>query len=104
MKVREKIPLEIGEVATEVTVSASAAQSLVNTVSGEISTVVSQRQVLELLSRGLTNPEIGDALGIRLGTVKVHVARIFEVLDVTNRAEAVRVFTEAEAGSGDESD
>ena len=63
-----------------------------------------QRQVLELLSRGLTNPEIGDALGIRLGTVKVHVARIFEVLDVTNRAEAVRVFTEAEAGSGDESD
>ncbi len=55
-----------------------------------------QRQVLELLARGLTNPEIGDVLGIRLGTVKVHVARIFEVLDVSNRAEAVRVFTERE--------
>ncbi len=55
-----------------------------------------QRQVLELLAKGLTNPEIGDVLGIRLGTVKVHVARIFEVLDVSNRAEAVRVFTERE--------
>jgi DNA-binding NarL/FixJ family response regulator len=55
-----------------------------------------QRQVLELLARGLTNPEIGDVLDIRLGTVKVHVARIFEVLDVSNRAEAVRVFTERE--------
>lgn len=60
-----------------------------------------QRQVLELLARGLTNPEIGDVLDIRLGTVKVHVARIFEVLDVSNRAEAVRVFTESEARDGD---
>lgn len=47
-----------------------------------------QEEVLELLARGLTNREICGVLGIAEGTVKAHLAAIFEALDVTNRTEA----------------
>ncbi len=53
-----------------------------------------QREVLELVSKGLTNKEICGVLGISEGTVKGHLAALFEVLDVTNRTEAVRVMAE----------
>ena len=53
-----------------------------------------QREVLELVSKGLTNKEICSVLGIAEGTVKGHLATLFEVLDVTNRTEAVRVMAE----------
>lgn len=53
-----------------------------------------QREVLELVSKGLTNKEISGVLGIAEGTVKGHLAALFEVLDVTNRTEAVRVMAE----------
>jgi TolB-like protein len=48
-----------------------------------------QRQVLELLAKGLTNGEIATALGIGLSTVKTHVENLLRALDVTNRTEAV---------------
>ncbi len=47
-----------------------------------------QAEVLRLLARGLTNKEISRVLGIAPGTVKSHVVRIYEALDVTNRTEA----------------
>lgn len=37
-----------------------------------------ERQVLELVARGMKNREIGAELGIRPGTVKVHLKHIFE--------------------------
>jgi DNA-binding NarL/FixJ family response regulator len=37
-----------------------------------------ERQVLELVEQGFKNKEISLALGIRLGTVKVHLRNIFE--------------------------
>lgn len=48
-----------------------------------------QRDVLALLSRGCSNKEIGQKLGVTEGTVKIHVAAIFKVLRVTNRTQAV---------------
>lgn len=53
-----------------------------------------QRSVVALLAKGLTNKEIADVLGIRAGTVKVHVAAILDTLDVSNRTEAVAAVIE----------
>ncbi len=43
-----------------------------------------------LLASGNSNREIGDALGISDGTVKIHVTHLFAKLDVASRAEANR--------------
>lgn len=48
-------------------------------------------EVLRSLTRGRTNHEIGDALGISSKTASVHVSNILRKLDVTGRAEAARV-------------
>jgi DNA-binding NarL/FixJ family response regulator len=47
-----------------------------------------QRQVLALISRGLSNKRIARALGLSEFTVKAHVAAILRVLGVGNRVEA----------------
>jgi DNA-binding NarL/FixJ family response regulator len=44
-----------------------------------------ERQVLELVAQGLKNREIGAELGIRPGTVKVHLKHIFEKTGVRGR-------------------
>lgn len=48
-----------------------------------------QLEVLELLAKGLTNPEIAGVLGVARATVKNHVSAVLSALDVTNRTEAV---------------
>jgi two-component system, NarL family, response regulator len=56
-------------------------------------TTLSTRElaVLELVARGLTNREIQTALSMAEGTVKNHLKRIFEKLEVTDRTEATLV-------------
>ncbi|MCS7042404.1 MAG: response regulator transcription factor [Bryobacteraceae bacterium] len=44
-----------------------------------------ESQVLELVSRGLRNREIAAALGIRPGTVKIHLKHIFEKTGIHGR-------------------
>jgi DNA-binding NarL/FixJ family response regulator len=53
-------------------------------------------QVLELVARGLTNPEIASVLGISANTVKAHLTSILEILDVSNRTEAAMALQEYE--------
>lgn len=57
-----------------------------------------QREVLELMTRGLTNRDIARVLGISAATVKVHVAAILDGLGVSNRTEAVMVWYERSRG------
>ena len=45
--------------------------------------------VLELLSQGLSNDEIGDKLGIGRNGVKSHLKNIFAKLEVDDRVTAV---------------
>jgi two-component system, NarL family, response regulator len=45
-------------------------------------------EILKMLSKGLTNKQIGHALGISDNTVKNHVNSIIEKLEVSDRTEA----------------
>ena len=48
-----------------------------------------ERQILEQLASGQSNKELARALGISPNTVKTHVARLYEKLEVRNRIEAI---------------
>jgi DNA-binding NarL/FixJ family response regulator len=48
-----------------------------------------QMQILEMVADGKTNKEVGAALGITEGTVKVQLNHIFRKLNVSNRTEAI---------------
>ena len=48
-----------------------------------------EREIVALLARRATNAEIGAALGIAIGTVKNHVHKILEKLDVESRSLVV---------------
>ncbi len=52
---------------------------------------LTQRQVeiLEMVSRGMTYKEAGDALGLSERTVKYHMGRILEILRLENRAQVI---------------
>jgi two-component system NarL family response regulator len=47
-----------------------------------------ERSILGLVAKGLTNREIQSVLSIREGTLKHHLKRIFDKLEVTDRTEA----------------
>jgi DNA-binding NarL/FixJ family response regulator len=70
----------------------------------ERATTLTERQltVLSLMARGLTNKEICGVLGIAEGTVKAHVAAIFDTLEVTNRTEAAVLARELDLRLPDE--
>lgn len=50
-----------------------------------------EREVLQLLAQGLSNAEIGTQLYIGETTVKTHVTRVLQKLDVRDRAQAIVV-------------
>jgi DNA-binding CsgD family transcriptional regulator len=52
-------------------------------------------QVLTLASRGSTNSQIADGLGVSVHAVKWHLASVYRKLRVTNRTEAAVVFVSA---------
>jgi DNA-binding NarL/FixJ family response regulator len=45
-------------------------------------------EILKILTKGLTNKQIGSALGISDNTVRNHINKIIEKLEVSDRTEA----------------
>lgn len=48
-----------------------------------------EREILSLLARGLSNPEMAEALTISINTVRTHVHSLSVKLDATSRAKIV---------------
>ncbi|HET6794712.1 MAG TPA: helix-turn-helix transcriptional regulator, partial [Acidimicrobiales bacterium] len=65
---------------------------------GWASLTPTERQVVELAARGLTNPEIGERLFMGRGTVKTHLAHVFAKLNVSTRAELAATASRRLAG------
>ena len=53
-----------------------------------------ERELLGLLIKGLSNPDIADRLTISLSTVKFHISSILAKLQVSSRTEAVALAVE----------
>lgn len=48
-----------------------------------------EQEILNLISKGLSNKEVAGVLGLSPSTVRTHLEHIYAKLDVTNRTEAV---------------
>ncbi|MGI5997089.1 MAG: response regulator [Lutispora sp.] len=48
-----------------------------------------QLEILEMVAKGVTYKEVGDALGLTERTVKYHMGRIIELLHLENRAQVI---------------
>ncbi len=59
-----------------------------------------EREVARAVARGLSNPEVGRALAMSLGTVKTHLTHVFGKLDVANRAELAAFVVRADDPAG----
>lgn len=46
-------------------------------------------EILQLIAKGLSNPQVAQTLGLSRATVRTHLEHIYAKLDVSNRTEAV---------------
>ena len=93
---KDATPAELSEAVRaaargETVLAPSVVSSLARQVRRPAPPALSAREaeVLRLVARGRTNAEIGKALFISEATVKTHLLRVFNKLDVTDRTAAV---------------
>ena len=55
-----------------------------------------EHEILDLISRGWSNPGIAKRLSISINTVKYHLKKIFGKLEAKNRIEALNKMHEME--------
>lgn len=58
-----------------------------------------QVDVIELMSEGRSNKQIASELSLTAGTVKMHLSRIYKVLGVKSRTEAIAKYARLQAGA-----
>jgi RNA polymerase sigma factor (sigma-70 family) len=80
--------------ATQAPAASNAGSELVRQLSAR------EREILTLLARGLSNKEIGVQLGLSPFTIRNHLARIFEKLQVRSRTEAAVAYLQGEETAG----
>jgi DNA-binding NarL/FixJ family response regulator len=77
--------------------SANIARKMVNLVRGDSDRKTPfldllsprEKEILQLLAKGLLYKEIAEQLNITTGTVRIHIHKIYEKLHVQNRTEAI---------------
>jgi len=57
-----------------------------------------EKQVLDRLSKGMTNDEIAKNLGLNIKTIKSYITQVFRKLKVNNRVQALKI---AQSVNGD---
>ncbi|MGY4496108.1 DNA-binding NarL/FixJ family response regulator [Bradyrhizobium sp. GM24.11] len=67
------------------TPSESIVERGANSENGLTTLTERERQIMRLVSEGLSNKEIGRRLNIADGTIKVHLHNIFQKLEISNR-------------------
>jgi len=79
-----------GEALLDPAVAARVVQELAAPTDGDVAERLTrrEREVLELLARGLSNKRIASELGIAEKTVKTHVGHLLAKLGVTDRTQA----------------
>ena len=82
---------------TTLDISDGVVESTADTGTANINLTERQKSVLERLGRGDSNKAIARVLGIREGTVKVHVRQIMRKLGVTNRTQVAIACTNGAA-------
>jgi DNA-binding CsgD family transcriptional regulator len=58
-----------------------------------------QADVLELIAEGKSNQEVGVELGLTAGTVKMHLSRIYKVLNAKSRTDALAKYNRLRSGA-----
>jgi ATP/maltotriose-dependent transcriptional regulator MalT len=79
-----------GHIVLEITVAhAAQGQQVGDLLSRSLKLSRSDARLLELLWRGMSNEEIANQLGVRIGTVKSRLFRLYQKLGVRRRPAAV---------------
>ena len=55
---------------------------------GHVHLTEREKEIIQLIARGLSNKEVGQSLNLSEGTVKIHVSNILGKLNVSSRTEA----------------
>ena len=80
------------EIARKVINAFAANKSISRVVSTELPLTKREFEILQVLSEGLLYKEIARELGITIGTVKQHVHKIYDKLQVNNKTEAINKY------------
>ena len=82
-----------GQVLLPLPSSEQATSPLPNAITENVLTALTERerQIMRLVSEGLSNKEIGRRLNITDGTIKVHLHHIFQKLEISNRTELATI-------------
>jgi DNA-binding NarL/FixJ family response regulator len=79
-----------GDVVFDGAATSSASGHMPISVTGPLTR--REREVLQLLSEGCSNPQIAEALRITVSAVKMRLQKAYQKLGVSNRVEATRVY------------